>query len=120
MIETIIQLVMGTILLIGGVTVGVSLIRMHRAKDPLLPSLFDLITSTDKKGKVRLDARKCFEAGSFLLSTWVIVFLTGAGKLTYEFFTVYLGVWTAARFLRDREQRLCNGTAAMPAPAVKK
>ena len=104
MIEFIVQIVMSMILLIFGVTAGVALLRMHRAKDQ--PSLYDLLTATDKKGKVRLDARKCFEAGSFLLASWIMVWLASAGKMTIEFFTVYLGVWTTARFLRDRERRL--------------
>ena len=104
MIDFIVQIVMSMVLLIFGVAVGISLLRMHG--DPKQPTLLDLITATDKKGKTRLDARKCFEAGSFLLSTWVIVFLTSSGKLTYEFFVVYLGVWTTARYLRDREKRL--------------
>ena len=110
MIEFIVQIIMSMVLLIFGVVIGVSLLRMHR--DKTQPSLLDLITSRDKKtGKVWLDPRKCFEAGSFLLSTWVVVYLTSAGKLTVEYFTVFLGVWTTARFLRDREKRLTDGGA---------
>ena len=113
MIEAIIQIVMGTILLIGGIIVGVSLIRMHRNRS--LPSLFDLVTATDKTGQIRLDARKCWEAGAFLSSTWAFVFLVAGGKLTEIYLTVYIGTWVGARFLRDREKRLNNG----PAPEKK-
>ena len=109
MMEFIVQIIMSMVLLIFGVVIGVSLLRMHRDKSQ--PTLLDLITATDRKGKTRLDARKCFEAGSFLLSTWVVVYLTSAGKLTVEYFTVFLGVWTTARFLRDREKRLTDGGA---------
>lgn len=104
MIDIIIQAIMGLILLVGGSLALVSLIRMHRNKD--MPSLNDLITSTDRKGKVRLDPRKCFEAGAFLTTTWAFVFLTASGKLTEWFLTVYVGAWVIARTMRDREQRL--------------
>ena len=104
MIEAVVQIVMSMILLIGGVIAGVSLIRMHRSKD--MPSLTDLITSTDKKGRIRLDPRKCFEAGAFLTTTWAFVFLTASGKLTEFYMTAYVGAWVLARSMRDREQRL--------------
>ena len=106
MIEIVVQIVMSTVLLCAAIGIGVSLLRMHR--DHSLPSLTDLITATDKKGKTRLDARKCFEAGAFLTSTWAFVFLTAAGKLTEWYFVGYLGSWVGARFLRDREKRLAG------------
>ena len=104
MINAIIQIVMSTLLLCAAVGIGVSLIRMHRDKDA--PNLTDLITSTDRSGKVRFDARKCWEAGAFLTSTWGFVFLTASFKLTEFFFIGYMGAWVGARFLRDREKRL--------------
>ena len=106
MIEMIIQIVMGMILLVSGALIGVSLIRMHR--DSSLPNLMDLITATDKQGIVRLDSRKCFEAGAFLTSTWIMVFITAAGKFSFEAFGLYMATYTAARFLRDREKRLAD------------
>ena len=109
MIEAIIQIVMSTILICGAIGIGYSLLKMHRAKE--LPSLFDLVTATDRTETVRLDARKCFEAGAFLASTWAFVFLVAGGKLTEIYLTVYMGTWVGARFLRDREQRLNNGLA---------
>ena len=112
MVEIIIQIVMSMILLIGGVTIGVSLLRMHR--DPDAPNLMDLITSTDRTGRTRLDPRKCFEAGAFLSSTWAFVFLTASGKLTEFFFIGYMSAWVGARFLRDREQRLGKDQKATP------
>ena len=104
MIDVIIQIVMGTMLICGAVGVGVSLLRMHRDKE--LPKLTDLLTSTDRKGKVRFDARKCFEAGAFLTTTWAFVFLTAQGKLTEFYMISYVGAWVVARSMRDREQRL--------------
>ena len=104
MIDTIIQIVMSTVLICGCIAIGISLIHMHRDKNS--PNLSDLITSTDKQKKVRLDPRKCFEAGAFLSSTWAFIFLTSSGRLTEFFFVGYMGVWTAARSMRDREQRL--------------
>lgn len=104
MIDYVVQIAMSTILICGTIAIGVSLIKMHRSQTE--PSLSDLITATDKVGQKRFDARKCFEAGSFALSTWIMVYLTLGKGMTIEFFGVYLGVWTTARFLRDREQRL--------------
>jgi len=104
MIDIIVQAIMGTILLLGGTLAAVSLVKMHRSKD--MPSLNDLITSTDRKGRVRLDPRKCFEAGAFLTTTWAFIFLTAAGKLTEFYMTAYVGAWVIARTMRDREQRL--------------
>ena len=110
MIEIIVQIVMSMILLVGGVIIGVTMIRMHRDKS--LPSLFDLLTSTDRTGTVRLDARKCFEAGAFVPSTWIVIFITAAGKFNEMAFGLYMATYTAARFLRDREKRLANGKPA--------
>lgn len=106
MIELVVQIAMSTVLICATIAIGVSLLKMHRAQGT--PSLNDLITSTNKKGRVFLDPRKCFEAGSFCLSTWVMVYITLAKGMTIEFFTVYLGVWTTARYLRDREKRLAQ------------
>lgn len=106
MIDYIIQIVMSTVLLCACIGIGISLIRMHRDKE--MPNLLDLISATDKKGRVRIDARKCFEAGCFLSSTWAFVFLTASGKLTEFFFVGYMSAWVGARFLRDREQRLSH------------
>lgn len=104
MIDAVVQAAMSIVLIAGTAAIAVSLYRMH--KDPDAPALTDLITATDKEGKVRLDARKCFEAGAFLSSTWAFIFLTASGKLSEFFFVGYMGAWVGARFLRDREKRL--------------
>ena len=74
--------------------------------DEKKPTLLDLLTSTDKKGIQRFDARKCFEAGAFGVSTWGFVFITLADKMTEFYMLSYMGAWVGARFLRDREKRL--------------
>ena len=107
MIETIVQIAMSTVMICGAAGIGVSLLRMHRAED--MPSLMDLITATDRKNKVRLDARKCFEAGCFLASTWGFVYLIAANRFTEFYFVGYMASWVGARYLRDREHRLTNG-----------
>ena len=104
MIDAIIQIAMGTVLICGTIAIGISLLRMHR--DHNAPSLTDLLTATDKTGRTRFDARKCWEAGAFLASTWAFIFVTAQGKMTETFFLAYAGVWTIARTMRDREQRL--------------
>lgn len=111
MIDVIIQVVMGMILLIGGTMIGISLIRIHR--DKTKPSFLDLIT-TVRNGVQYFDARKCWEAGAFCVSTWAFVFLTASGKLTEFFFVGYMTTWVGARFLRDREKRLGGAPKAAP------
>ena len=72
----------------------------------LLPaSPWDYITST-KDGAVRFDPRKTWEAGAFLISAWGFIYLTLHDKLTEAYFVGFMATWAAARFLRDREQRL--------------
>ena len=84
----------------------------------LLPaSPWDFLTATARDGKVRFDARKGFEAGAFLVSTWGFVFLILADRMSEFYFVGYLATWTAARFLRDREKRLANGGAISLPPA---
>ena len=117
MIEVIVQVAMGAVLIFGTIAIGLSLLRMHR--DQNMPSLMDIVSSTDKKGRVRLDARKCFEAGAFLTSTWVIIFITAAQKFSFEAFSAYLAAWVASRWLRDREQRLGSVVPAVAPKAVK-
>ena len=85
-----------------------SLWRVHRDKSSDKPSLLDLLTATDKAGKVRFDARKCYEAGAFFASSWAFVYLVVTKGLTEWFFIGYMASWVTARFLRDREQRLNN------------
>lgn len=76
----------------------------------LLPaSPWDYVTSS-KEGVVRFDARKSWEAGAFLVSTWAFIQLTLANNLTEFFLFAYMGTWVGARFLRDREQRLNRPT----------
>jgi hypothetical protein len=77
-------------------------------------SPWDIFTSTGRDGKVRFDARKSFEAGAFIVSTWAFVYLTLQSKLTEWFFIGYMTAWTVARYLRDREQRLTNAPAKRP------
>jgi hypothetical protein len=74
-------------------------------------SPWDLLTST-KDGVIRFDARKCWEAGAFVVSTVAFVVLTWRNGLTEWFFIGYMGTWVGARFLRDREQRLNASPAA--------
>ena len=69
-------------------------------------SPWDYVTSTDSKGIIRFDARKTFEAGAFTVSTLAFIYLTDKDNLTEWFFFTYMVSWTAARYLRDREQRL--------------
>ena len=69
-------------------------------------SPWDYITATSKDGVTRFDARKTWEAGAFLVSTWAFIQLTLTNNLTEVFLGAYMVTWVGARFLRDREQRL--------------
>lgn len=69
-------------------------------------NMWDLVTSTDKTGATRTDARKFFETGAFVVSTVAFSYMVVADGLTEVFLFTYMGAWVTARFLRDREQRL--------------
>jgi len=97
---------MGAVMVVLVAIAAISLWRVQR--DPKKPDLLDLLTSTDKAGKVRFDSRKCFEAGAFATSTWAFVHLTLTHQLTEWFLAAYIGAWVFARTMRDREQRLTN------------
>ena len=71
-------------------------------------SPWDVITSTDKQGNMRFDARKCWECGAFWVSTSWGSILLYQNNLTEWFFTGYLAAWVFARSMRDREQRLMS------------
>jgi cytochrome oxidase assembly protein ShyY1 len=98
--------VMGAVMVVLVAIAAIGLWRVQR--DPKKPDLLDLLTSTDKTGKVRFDSRKCFEAGAFATSTWAFVHLTLTHQLTEWFLAAYIGAWVFARTMRDREKRLNN------------
>ena len=100
------ELSMGIAFLLFVVMIVGALWRVHRDKSADKPSLLDLLTATDKEGKVRFDARKSFEAGAFFLSSWALVYLVVTKGLTEWFFIGYMAAWVVARSLRDREHRL--------------
>jgi len=106
------SLLMAGVLLVGIAVLIVVMVRIQI--DETRPDLMDLLTSTDKTGKVRFDARKCWEAGAFVTSTWGFVFVMVDGKMTEWFFGGYMATWVMARALRDREQRL--GREHLPTP----
>lgn len=53
--------------------------------------LEDLLLGADGK----LSRAAAVLLGSFLMTTWVIVYLTYTGKLTEGYFTAYLAAWVA-------------------------
>jgi hypothetical protein len=100
------SLAMGAVMVALVAIAAISLWLVQR--DPKQPDLLDLLTSTDKTGKLRFDSRKCFEAGAFATSTWAFVHLTLTHQLTEWFLAAYIGAWVFARTMRDREQRLTS------------
>lgn len=113
----VVRISMGLLLVGILLLAGWSLWKVN--KNETLPNLIDLLTSTDKAGKVRFDARKCWEAGAFAVSTWGFVYVTLSGHLTEWYFGGYMGAWVLARTLRDREQRLSNGHHEPAKPAAQ-
>jgi len=103
------ELAMGVAFVAFVLVIVGSIWRVHRDKSPDKPSLLDLLTATDRTGRVRFDARKCWEAGAFFCSSWAFVYVVMTKALTEWFFVGYMGAWVLARALRDREQRLANG-----------
>ena len=71
-------------------------------------NLWDLVRAT-KDGKVFTDGRKLFETGAFAVMTVTFCYLALVDKLSEMYATLYVGAFVAARYLRDREQRLNKG-----------
>ena len=73
-------------------------------------NLWDMVRTTKKDAQggehIYTDPRKFFEVGAFVVATCAFSYKVIQGKLEIEFMLVYLGTFTGARFLRDREQRL--------------
>lgn len=69
-------------------------------------NLWDTVTTTSRDGKTRTDARKLFEAGAFVVMTIAFSYLAVQDKLSEGYAAIYVGAFVAARFARDREQRL--------------
>ena len=67
-------------------------------------NLWDLVTSTDRAGKVRTDGRKLFEVGAFFVMTVTFYWLTVTGKMSEWYALIYAASWVTARTLRDFAQ----------------
>jgi hypothetical protein len=68
------RIAMAAVLLVFVLLASWALWKVNR--DPKAPDLLDLLTSMDRRNKLRFDSRKCFEAGAFRTSSWVFVYLT--------------------------------------------
>lgn len=88
--------------------VALCLARGHRSGDI---NLWHVIT-TEKNGKVFTDGRKLFEAGAFFATFVTFYYFTVTDTMTEWYVLIFLGAWTGARWLRDREQRLNKKTGA--------
>jgi len=97
--------------------------RGHRAQRI---DLWDTIRT--KKGEVTYtDPRKLFEVGAFVVMSCGFSYMVIQGKLTEWYAGIYVTAFVAARYLRDREQRLnrqleigASNPAAPAAPAQGK
>jgi len=77
------------------VAVLFTLFRRDRSAHSAI-DLEDLLIGEDGK----LSKAACVMLGSFLMTTWVIVYLTYTGKLTEGYFTAYLATWVAPTVAR--------------------
>jgi hypothetical protein len=68
-------------------------------------NLWDVVRTT-KGDATFTDPRKLYECGAFVVSTVGFSYLIIVGKMSEWFFAGYIGAWVAARYARDREQRL--------------
>ncbi len=89
------HIVLIAVLAIALLVVLFSLLRRDRNAHSAI-DLEDLLIGED--GKVSKAA--CVMLGSFLMTTWVIVYLTYTGKLTEGYFTAYLATWVAPTVAR--------------------
>lgn len=84
-------------------TAVLCLYRGHRSGTV---DLWDVVRATNKDGKVFTDPRKLFEAGAFVVMTVYFSHAALQGKMTEWYAAIYVGAFVAARYARDREQRL--------------
>ncbi len=96
--------ILGDYLYAFGIALFYGLLLLQHRRGAL--DLNDLITSTDKKGKTRVDGRKLGEIGAWYVMTLGFWYLVVHDKVTEFYVIAYLGAFVTARFLRDREQRL--------------
>lgn len=83
----------------------ISLRKMHN--DPT--STFDLRDLLMENGRVSKAAAVMM--GSFVVTTWIIVYLTLSGKLTEGFLVIYVGAWITPVVTRLIKS---NGQAQQP------
>jgi len=96
--------ILGDYLYAFGIALFYGLLLLQHRRGTL--DLNYLITSTDKKGKTRVDGRKLGEVGAWYVMTLGLWYLVVHDKITEFYVLAYLGAFVTARFLRDREQRL--------------
>jgi len=65
---------------------------MRRSRDPhSLLSIEDLLLGDD--GRISKTATVMF--GAFLLTTWMMIYMLSADKMTEGYMTIYVGAWVA-------------------------
>lgn len=82
------ELAMRVILMMAVLAVGISLFHFHRSGRWQQFCLLDLLMENGRISKF-----SCILMGAFLMTTWVIVYLAAAGKLTEGYFGLYIGAW---------------------------
>lgn len=105
------QMILIAVLAIAAIAVLVSLIRRGRAVHSSI-NLEDLLLGEDG----RISKAACVMLGSFLMTTWVIVFLTYTGNLTEGYYTAYLAAWVAPTIAKVFKSQPVQAPAQPPSP----
>jgi len=101
------------------ITLLIVVLCLYRGQREKHINLWECVTSTDKEGRTRTDARKLWEAGVFVVMTVAFAYLVVQDKLTEFYAAIYVGSFLAARSMRDREQRLNRIIDKLPDEKVK-
>lgn len=75
------------------------LVKAHRKNDSTIDLAYLLVDGSLVPPRVTLAKATGF--GAFLLSSWVLIYLTASGKLDGTMYAAYLSVWGAVKVAGD-------------------
>lgn len=81
-------------------------------------NLWDTVTSTDRTGAVRTDAKRLYLAGAFVVMTATLALLAVISKLSEWYAFLYVGAFVVADIGRNvaqiKQQQVANAAATQP------
>jgi len=107
-----------TIILFGVLALLAGLL-IHQSRLPQTRSRIDLDDLLLDHRTNRLDAEKVFRAGAFVVSSWVVIFMTAKLSLTEWAFAAYMVAWTYRDLAVAIKGKLAHPTPAEQPPPEK-